>query len=213
MAGGDLRAAINDLQQLSTFSGKLNKEELDTLSHREKQESMISALTKIFKTTDPKIAIGALEYVDEDYDQQMLWIDKNLAEEYSNPEDLARAYDYLSKADVFSRRISRWQHWRFMVYINAMITAGVAVSKDKKYDKFVEYKPTGRLLKIYWANIKNAKRKAIAGKIAEATHSSVKDVIKQIDYFRFIFRNNRTMAEKIAEEIDLNSEEIEFLRK
>jgi replication factor C large subunit len=212
MAGGDLRAAINDLQLLSVFSRKITQEELESLSHREKQESMMAALTKIFKTTDPKIAVNALDYVDEDYDQQMLWIDKNLPEEYERIEDLARAYDFLSKADVFSRRISRWQHWRFMVYINAMITAGVAVSKDKKYDKFVEYKPTGRLLKIYWANIKNAKRKAIAEKIAEHTHSSVKDIIKQIDYFRVMFRN-KEMAERIADELDLNSEEIEYLKK
>jgi replication factor C large subunit len=142
----------------------------------------------------------------------MLWIDKNLPEEYTNPADLSRAYDFLSKADIFSRRITRWQHWRFMVYINALITAGVAVSKDKKYDKFVEYKPTGRILKIYWANIKNMKRKAIAEKIAENTHTSKKEAIKNIDYFRVMFRNKQ-MAQKIALEADLNSEEVEYLMK
>jgi replication factor C large subunit len=213
MVGGDLRAAINDLQQLSAGSNKLSKEELDSLSHREKQGSIINALTKIFKTTDPKVSIGAFDNVNEDMDQRMLWLDKNLPEEYTHPADLARAYDKLSKADVFSRRIRRWQHWRFLVYINALITAGISVSKDKKYDKYIEYKPTGRLLKIYWANIKNMKRKAIALKIAQKTHTSQKQILKHFEYYQIIFKKNKKMAGSIATELDLDKEEVAYLNK
>ena len=213
MAGGDLRAAVNDLQQLTSHSNKLTKEELESLSHREKQETIINALTRIFKATDPKLAINIFNHVDEDLDHQMLWLDKNLPEEYTNPADLARAYDKLSKADIFRRRIRRWQHWRFLVYINALITAGVAVSKDKKYDKYVAYKPSGRLLKIYWTNIKNMKRKAIALKIAQKTHTSQKQVLKNIDYFRVIFNKDKEMASKISEDLELGKEEIEYLKK
>ena len=120
----------------------------------------------------------------------MLWLDANLPEEYARPEDLARAYDALSKADVFQRRIRRWQHWRFLVYINALLTAGVAVAKDKKYEKFVQYKPTGRLLKIWWANQKSMKKKAIAEKIAHKTHSSKKDILKStMPYLPLMFRD------------------------
>jgi replication factor C large subunit len=213
MVGGDLRAAINDLQQLSAASGKLGKEELASLSHREKQDSIKNALTRIFKTTDPKLAIGAFDNVNEDMDQRMLWLDKNLPEEYTEPADLCRAYDKLSKADVFSRRIRRWQHWRFLVYINALITGGIAVSKDKKYDKFVDYKPTGRLLKIYWANIKNMKRKAIALKIAQKTHTSKREILKNFEYYQIIFKKNKEMADSIATELDLEKEEIAYLQK
>jgi len=212
MAGGDLRAALNDLQRLSN-NKKLTKEDLETLSHREKKESMIQALTKVFKSTDPKIAISAFDQVDEDINEQILWLDKNLPSEYTNPEDLARAYDKLSKADIFNRRIRRWQHWRFLVYINALISAGVAVSKDKKYEKFNKYTPTGRLLKIYWANIKNAKRKAIAQKIASQTHTSTKEMIKNIDYMRIIFQKDSEMAEKITIQLELDKEEIAWLKK
>lgn len=213
MTGGDLRAAINDLQQLTANSGKLTKEELETLSQREHQETIINALTRIFKTTDPKLAINAFDTVNEDLNQRLLWLDKNLPEEYTNPYDLARAYDKLSKADIFNRRIRRWQHWRFLVYINALITAGISVSKDKKYDKYVEYKPSGRLLKIYWANIRNMKRKAIALKIAKKTHTSQKQILKNIDFFKVIFKKNDKMALQIANELDLDNEEIIYLKK
>ena len=100
-----------------------------------------------------------------------------------------------------------------MVYINSLITAGIATSKDKKYDDYVEYKPTRKLLKIYWANIKNAKKKSIAQKIAYNTHTSTKDAVKNIRYFNIIFQKDKEMSDKITEELDLDKEEIEWLRK
>lgn len=212
-AGGDCRAAVNDLQTLTELTKELTKGSLDELEQRSHEESMPNALLKVFKTTDPKIAITAFDNVKEDMDQRMLWLDQNLPFEYDKPEDLARAYDKLSKADVFNRRIRRWQHWRFLVYINALITAGVAVSKDEKYHKFVQYKPTGRLLKLWWAKQKSMKKKAIAGKIALKTHSSTKEVLKNIEFFKVIFKKNKEMANSIADYLDLEKEEIMWLKK
>ncbi|MBU0615762.1 MAG: replication factor C large subunit [Nanoarchaeota archaeon] len=212
-SAGDLRAAINDIQTLTMLTGSLEKDSLDELGERERTDTIINGLLKIFKTTDPKVALSAFEYVNEDLDQQLLWIDKNLPMEYTKPEDLARAYDKLSKADIFQRRIRRWQHWRFLVYINALITAGIAVSKDKKYDKYVEYKPTDRILKLWWAKQKSMKKKAIAERIAEKTHCSVKSAIKNIDYFQTIFKNNKDMARGIAHQLDLDKEQVAWLSK
>lgn len=212
-SGGDVRASLNDLQTLTELTKELTKESLKELTDRSKELSMPEALLRIFKTTDPKVAIKAFENVKEDLDQQLLWIDKNLPEEYDKPEDLARAYDKLSKADVFKRRIRRWQHWRFLVYINALITAGIAVSKDEKYKKFVQYKPTGRLLKLWWAKQKSMKKKAIAAKIASKTHSSTKEVLKNIDFFKIIFKKNKEMASQITEYVELEKEEVAWLKK
>ncbi len=212
-SGGDCRAAINDLQTLSFETKELTKESLEELYERNKEDTILNALFKIFKTTDPKVALTAFENVREDLDQQLLWLDENIPREYTKPKDLARAYDKLSKADVFNRRIRRWQHWRFLVYINELITAGVALSKDEKYKHMVQYKPTGKLLKIWWANQKLAKKKAIAAKIAEKTHSSIKEIIKDMPYFQIIFQKNRQMANQITEELELSKEEVEWLKK
>jgi len=212
-SGNDCRAAINDLQTLSFETKELTKESLEELSQRNKEDTIINALLKIFKTTDPKIALTAFENVREDLDEQLLWLDENLPKEYTKPKDLAQAYDKLSKADVFNRRIRRWQHWRFLVYINELITAGIALSKDEKYKHMVQYKPTGKLLKIWWANQKLAKKKAIAQKIAEKTHASTKEIIKDIPYYQIIFQKNRQMAKEITEELELSAEEVEWLRK
>jgi replication factor C large subunit len=212
-ASGDARAAINDLQTLTQLNKELTKESLEELTDRNKKEKIMAALNKIFKTTDPKIAISAFQNVDEDINAQFLWIDENLPKEYTIPKDLACAYDKLSKADVFSRRIRRWQHWRFLIYINALITAGIAVSKDKKYPKLVEYKPTGRILKLWWAKQKSMKKKAIAKKIAVKTHASEKDILKNTMPYLPIMFKNKAMKKDIIRYLDLEKEEVEWMNK
>ena len=211
-SGGDARGAVNDLEILAIL-GEINKKTVDELNERNKTETIINALMKIFKTRDSSIAKGAFDNVEEDFDQCMLWLDENLPKEYTNPEDLARAYDVLSRADVFKGRIHRWQHWRFLDYANNLMTAGVAASKDEKNKNFVQYKPTGRILKMWWAKQKNMKKKAIAEKIAAKTHTSKKEVIKNIDYFKVIFKNNKEMADKITAQLDLNADEVDYLMK
>jgi replication factor C large subunit len=211
---GDLRGAITDLQLLSAGTNKISDDELDQLGDRMKTESILQALVKVFKTTDPNIALTAFDNVDEEQDKLFLWLDENLPDEYENPEDLARAYDMLSRADVFRRRIKRWQHWRFMVYINAYLTAGIATAKDEKYKKFVKYKPTGRLLKIWWANQKNMKRKAICQKIADKTHTSQKRVYKDVfPYFKAMFKEDNDLAKKFTEQFGLSEDEAEWIKK
>jgi len=213
MSGGDARAAINDLQSLTQIKKELEKEALDELSDRNKTENIMTALNKIFKSTDLKIALSAFDNVKEDLDEQLLWIDENLPKEYTKPDELAKAYEMLSKADVFSRRIRRWQHYRFLVYINALITAGIASAKKEKYKGIVEYKPTGRILKIWWANQKAAKKKAIAEKIAEKTHSSKKEVLKStMPYIPLMFRDKK-MGNNLVESLELDDEEAEWIRK
>lgn len=215
-AGGDARAAVNDLQMLSAGVKKLNRAELDILSDRERKEEITTALTKIFKTTDPMIAKASFDNVEEELKECMLWVDENLPKEYEKADDLARAYDYVSKADIMNRRIMRWQHWRFLVYVNDYLSAGVAVSKDEKYKKIVDYERTKRLLTIWMANRKYQKRLAIAEKIADKTHSSKREVVQNTyPYIKEIFARGRDkeMIASLIDEFELDSEEVAYLKK
>lgn len=209
---GDARGAINDLQSL-LVDGKVSAARMVAGHERERQETVLSALTKIFKGTDPIAALRALENVDEDQDKMVLWLDENLPKEYQKPEELARAYDALSRADVFKGRIRRWQHWRYMAYINDLLTAGISLAKDQKYSTYTAYKPTSRILKIWMANQKYAKRKAIAKKIAEATHTSTKEALQAtLPYIKPIFQKNEAMAKQLIDEFKLNEEEVQWLK-
>lgn len=211
-AGGDLRAAINDLYSLTQESRNLSLTELSELSERKSTESITSALMKIFKTSQAEIALSALDNVDEDIDKIFLWLEENIPKEYTKPEDLCRAFDCLSKADVYSRRIRRWQYWRFLVYINSHLSAGIATAKDEKYKSFVSYSPSSRILKIWQSNMKFQKRDAIAQKVATKTHSSLRRTKQDtMPFLKTIFENDKKLAADLASEFELDEKEIEWL--
>lgn len=212
--GGDLRGAITDLQTLTQSTKRLTMRDLEDISDRKKTESMIHALMKVFKTTDPKVSLSSYENVDEDIDEIILWVEENLPKEYTKPKDLAAAFDNLSLADVYRRRIRRWQHWRYLVYINDLLSAGISLSKDEKYKGFNKYTPTKRILKLWQAKMKYEKRKAIAEKVAKYTHTSQKRTIKDtIPYLIEIFKNNKNQAKLLAEEFELTNDEVNWLKK
>ena len=209
-AKGDARAAINDLRALIGINGKLkiiDKDNIDAIGKREKEVSIYDALRTIFKE---EAQSNILDNVSIDLDECFLWLDENLPLEYSN-EDLANAYNILSRADIFKKRIMRWQHWRFLVYISALLGAGVSYSKSKVNPKNISYKKPLRILKIWMAKQKNMKKKAIAEKLAKATHTSLKKTIKEMPYIEIACRNNNTLN-NLSNELKLNEEEIAYLR-
>ncbi|RJQ18237.1 replication factor C large subunit [Candidatus Woesearchaeota archaeon] len=207
---GDMRAAINDLQVLASDKN-ISQEEVTKHFQRRTKQSISQALLKVFKTKQLDVALPAFEDVNEDLDKIFLWMDENIPLEYQKTEDLARALDYLSLADVYFGRIRRWQHYRFYVYIYNFLSAGVALSKDEKYPGLITYKPTSRILKLWMANQKNLKKKAIAGKVAEKTHSSIKRSLEDVSYLRYLFQHKKNDA--IIQFLDLNSEEVLWLSK
>ena len=139
-------------------------------------------------------------------------MDANLPKEYTKGKDLARAYMALSKADVYRGRIRRWQHWRFLVYVNTLLTAGVAVSKDEKYKSFIQYKPTMRLLRIWQAKMSMMKKKAISEKIAHGTHTSKKYVLNNFEYYRPLFLSKQFGTEMIHE-FEITDDELTWMKK
>lgn len=208
-SGGDLRGAITDLQIITAGKKEISKDDLNDLDQRRQIESIPQALTKIFKTKDLDISITAFDNINEGLDQCALWLDENIPLEYKDAQDLYDAYYHMSKADIFNKRIRRWQYWRFLVYVNFHLTAGISNSKKERSQGFVQYKQTSRLLKIWMANQKNAKKKAIAEKIAKKTHTSKKRIFPDIDNFKLIIKKWPSLINYF----DLNKDEIDYLEK
>ncbi|MFH1649581.1 MAG: replication factor C large subunit [Candidatus Woesearchaeota archaeon] len=210
-ANGDARSAINDLQAMST-DGTFTKEDLESLGDRDRTDNMNQALLKVFKTTDVDLAKGAFDNVNEDVDKIFLWVEENLPKEYTKNADLARGFDMLSEADRFFGRIRRWQYYRFYVYCYALLSAGIASAKDEKYSTFVQYKPTSRILKIWIANQRALKKKAVAAQIGEATHTSSKRAREDTLPFLQAVANT-SKGREWAESFGLSEDELAWLAK
>lgn len=212
MCGGDLRAGINDLQSLS-FNGFIVDEDISLLDSRDAVQDIEDALYRVFKTLNIDVALSAFDNVAEDLDKIFLWVEENIPGEYLEPEALMKAFDSLSVADVFFGRIRRWQYYRFYVYCYGLLSAGVALSKDKKNPDTIKYNSSSRILKIWIFNNSVAKRKSIAQKVGAFTHTSQKKSFATIvPYLQIIFSNSGEFK-GIGVELDLSGEEVEWLCK
>ncbi len=199
---GDLRAAINDLQ---TESGV--KDSGVVLNERNKEVDIFNALKSIFKGKPTEESIRVFDSVDMSIDEIMLWVEKNIPAEYSG-EELARAFDLLSKTDIFKRRIYRQQYWRFLIYENFFLSYGIAAAKKEPKTGFTSYKRPDRILKIWMNNRKNEKMKTIAKKFARYVHIGEKRAMNEFKVNKAFLKNP-----SIQKELRLNESEIEYLAK
>ena len=207
-ADGDLRAALLDLQTL-TPQGHIEFDQVTHLSDRKRTDTIFNALNLVFKSSSAQTALAAFDDVDLDQDKVILWMDENLPKEYTAPQALAKAYEHLSRADIFRGRIRRRQHWRFLVYIYNLLSAGISSSKDERNTSFVSYRQPMRLLKIWQAKMRQAKKKALVDKLKETLHGSQKSINQQMVYLEPILaKADPSLLEK---ELNLSAEDIGYL--
>jgi replication factor C large subunit len=201
-SNGDLRAAINDLQSVVNVG---SKEEIE-LDKRNKETDIFRALKKIFKEKPNLEMLKTFDSVKMDLDEIMLWIEENIPKEYKE-EELARAYELLSKTDIFKRRIYKQQYWRFLVYENIFLSYGISSAKKNEKTDFTSYKRPSRILKIWLNNQKTAQKKSIAIKYAEYVHIGQKRALSEFLIIKNIINSNS----KIADELKLSDEEKEYV--
>lgn len=211
--GGDLRGAANDLQG-SIVKGVVDDTLVrDSENVRDVTSTIPDALKTVFKSKNFELLNSAFNNFEGDFNNVMSWEEYNLPSEYGNdPKALANAYEYLSKADVFNRRIRRWQYWRYLVYINTFLSVGVGLSKTDVNTKNIKYKQSSHPLKIWMANRRNAKKKALAGKLSPKIHHSSKETIKNFQFFLHMCKNKQFL-ESFSEEFKLDKEEVKWLKE
>lgn len=86
------------------------------------------------------------------------------------------------------------------------MSAGVTKAKSTYYPTFTKYQRTSRLLKIWWANRRNALKKELSKKIAKHVHTSSKDVENNFSLYKRILKN-----EKAQKQLRLTLDQINFI--
>ncbi|MBT4166363.1 replication factor C large subunit [archaeon] len=201
---GDARAALNDLElALNLGEGEF----INELSEREKRDDIFNVLKNVFQAPTDLGIVRAYDSVHMDLNEISLWIEENIPLEYKG-EALVKAYDALSKADIFKGRIYRQQHWRFLVYQNFFLSAGISSATKVKYNKFTKYQKPSRILKIWLANQRNAKRKSVMGKCARLCHMSKKKMMKEAFLMPFILSE---LGDRDKARLDLDEKEAAYI--
>ncbi|MBI2578245.1 MAG: AAA family ATPase [Candidatus Aenigmarchaeota archaeon] len=185
---GDLRAAIIDL-----FSGE---------SRRDFEENIFAVMRTIFKTKSISAVSEAMRSAGESV---IPWLQENIANEYRSEDEIAAAYDYLSKSDLFSARIIKRQSWSLQKFAYDLAAFGVSLSKKKAYAGFTRYQPPRR----FYAG----KGNDALEKIASALGTSRKKARSYIPLVSALLRKNAALAEKFSLEEGEAEEIISFSKK
>ncbi|MFH1779936.1 MAG: AAA family ATPase [Candidatus Micrarchaeota archaeon] len=161
---GDLRSAIIDL----TYS---------TAGSRERNEDVFKELLKVFKH-----GFNEANQVSNSTDLDLFfrWVEENIPAEYEDPQEIADAFQWLSKAFVYKGRINNRQYYTLMRYLKPVGLGGVAVSKKNKYAKFTRYQFPSIIRKLSQTKKNRGAIKSAGLKIGSRTHASSKKGIETI---------------------------------
>ncbi|MBI5224818.1 replication factor C large subunit [Candidatus Micrarchaeota archaeon] len=196
-ASGDIRGAINDLQatQNSVYS--------ETVNRRDREGNIFEAVRTVFKTMKYSEAVRAGEgYNTSEYDLFIKWLDENIALEYEDIYEQAQAYHWLSRSDVFKGRIMARQNWGYLKYVNAISTAGVALSKKDTYRKFSKYQFPSSIKMLGQTKKNRELLKSMKKKLAKKIHVSTDEALE--------FLPNLSRIEGFSKYLELTEDEALF---
>ncbi len=209
-AGGDLRAAINDLQAIAEGKKEIRLEDV-VVSKRTQETDVFKVMQKIFKSFSPTV-YGEAMLLDESPEDLIVWIDENLPLEYEG-EDLLKAYLVLSRADMFLGRVRRRQFYRLWRYASYLMTVGVQQAKSKPKGGWTKYqRPNVWQLLVQFKDRREKFRK-IVEKIAKNTHMSKRKALTEMfGYVLTLLRKaDLRIASSVAAFYDFTEEELAIL--
>ena len=207
---GDVRSAINDLQSLSEENRVLTLQDTMMLSSRNKDISMDETLRGFFSAKSVAEASSLLSRSSVDYDDFLLSVSDNLPRRYTDPEELAAAYDFVSQADVFRGRIGT-EHWHLLKYFYNALSEAAAVAPES-YKPFEFISPPIRIITLFWTKGKRTMLDGICGKIGAQCHVS-HEIAKHdfVPFIKSILQNQKSSP--LASWFKLTPEEVDFLTK
>ena len=210
-ANGDMRSAINTLQALCEESKSLTMEDLDNVSQKNDKSNLINAVTRVLKSKNIN-HIQQDMYVDEDPTLVMEFIAENIPREYKKPEEIKKAYDFISEADLYFGRARQSSNSGYWKYATQFMGLGVALSKDERYKKFTKIQSPQSFAKMGRYRGKRSLRDNIAIKMSEKMHVSMEVAYSMFPYFEIMFQDDRT-AYEISSYLELEDNEIKRFRK
>ncbi|MEM1695190.1 MAG: replication factor C large subunit [Desulfurococcaceae archaeon] len=210
---GDLRSAINDLEAAAALNKRVTLESVKAVAaYRDRTYAPWEALSKLFNAKYIFQAKEAATSTDLTPDELMTWINEHIPTYYENPYDVWRAYEALSRADVYMGRIIRTQNWDLLSYALDMMGPGVAFARQGYKFKWKAFKMPERIKLLSETKKSREYREALAEHLAKRLLTS-KAVVKSdvIPYLRIIFENNPKLAAAISREYGIPEEIIKWL--
>jgi replication factor C large subunit len=147
-----------------------------------------------------------------DYDTLLLTIDDNLPLRYKNPENLAAAYDVLSKADVFRGRIGT-EKWQLLRYVFDYLAQSTVIASEEFQPFNFTYPPTKWRL-LAWTRNQRTQMNVICTRIGSKCHVSRRIAkIEILPFIKILLNRNEELTTQIKTWLKLDDEAMRYLRK
>jgi replication factor C large subunit len=208
---GDLRAALNDLEAIAVGRKEILAEATRAVGTRDREGTIFAALGEIFHSGDGRRVREAVNALDESPEDLILWIDHNVPYEYPTDADRARAYDRLSRADIFLGRVRRRQHYGLWSFAREMMSLGVATAREGRARggelQFPQY-----LIQMSRSRGARTARNSLALKIGKHLHVSRALVLNDLlPTFKALFMGDEELRIQLTAALGLEDKEVAFL--
>ncbi len=213
LSEGDLRSAINDLEAIARGYGKVTLSLAQMLVRRRDREyTPFEALRNLFMSRYAWQAKQAVTQTNVDYETMLQWINENIPNQYTDVEDIWRAYEALSRATVYLGRIRRTASWDLLSYVFDTMGPGVALARVKSKYKWAKYSFPQRILMMAKTKQVREIRDSLARHLASKLHVSSRLVKSEfIPILRIIFLNSPRYAARIALGYNLTENMVKYL--
>ncbi|WP_458456149.1 replication factor C large subunit [Methanobrevibacter sp.] len=207
---GDVRSAINTLQALADKDHKLGVNDVENMVTKDTRSDIFNAITGVLKSKTPAHVKEAL-WIEEDPTLVMEYIAENIPREYKKKEEIKKAYDYISKADIFFGRTNASRNYGYWKYATDFMGIGVSNSKDETYKKFTKIQTPTIFTLMSRNRAKRSLRDGIADAMTEKLHISKYEAISMFPYLEIMFQNDE-LAWEISDFLELEDAEIKRFR-
>lgn len=208
---GDIRSSIKDLQSICIGKDRIDASMVQSISYRDREERVFDVLKEIFKTKDLQAIKRSYEVANESPEDFILWVSENTPLEYLDVTDLERAYDKISKADLFLGRARKSRAYNLWSYAADLMSCGVAVAKTKAYAANIRYAFPSWLREMKASKSTRDLRNSLLKKIGKFCHVSMKKANEFIEDIRKMLRLDEDLAHSLVNKLELNEEEVMYL--
>ena len=207
---GDVRSAINTLQALSDTDHKLEVSDVENIVTKDTRSDIFNAITAVLKSMTPAHVKEAM-WIEEDPTLVMEYIAENIPREYKNKDEIKKAYEYISKADLYFGRARSSRNYGYWKYASDFMGIGVSSSKHETYKKYTKIQ-TPMIFGLMGRNrAKRNLRDEIAEKMSQKLHISHAIAISMFPYLEIMFQNDE-LAWQISDYLELEEKEIKRFR-
>ncbi|NLN72407.1 MAG: replication factor C large subunit [Thermoplasmatales archaeon] len=211
-AGGDLRAAVRDLQSVSAGKDALSVGDTGILSERTTRKNMYDLMYAVFRKGDPVAARRAAFDVDEEPSYIQLWVEENLPYEYTDTGDLVRGCERMSRADIYLGRVHRRQYYGLWSYAVDMMTAGVSEARRSSPDNRNRFRFPSYLMKMSRSKSVRNMKKNVADKLGTYLHTSRSRIDSDVmPSLKAVLKNDQGLRASMIRDVGLEVEELAFL--